>query len=186
MHLRCCMNAFMLLLAVLLIPMPAFAQHRCTDNGRVIITDRPCTTQQGEIPASSNTKVIGDAGNIGYSTSNGVWRGQVQFMAKSGTTVINEAHAVVPFVIEIDPQGKVSGTGNGCTLKGIAAPSAPMETITSIDVTLKNCSHPAYNRQMTGRLALYKAQKYVDFSLQSYDMQRRPSGYYEIKGTLRR
>ncbi len=106
-------------------------------------------------------------------------------MAKAGTAVIDEAHAVVPFVIEIDPQGKVSGTGNGCSIKGIAAPS-PMDTITTLDVTLRGCGYSGFNRQMSGRIALYRAQKYVDFSLQSYDMQRRPVGYYEIKGTLRR
>ncbi len=163
----------------------AVAQYRCNDNGKVIFTDRPCVIEAAQSSASGNVKVIGDSGNLAYSTSNGSWRGQVQFMAKSGTAVIDEAHAVVPFVIEIDPQGKVSGTGNGCSIKGIAAPS-PMDTITTLDVTLRGCGYPGFNRQMSGRIALYRAQKYVDFSLQSYDMQRRPVGYYEIKGTLRR
>lgn len=163
----------------------AVAQYRCTDNGKVIFSDRPCVAEGGQASASGNVKVIGDTANIAYATSNGSWRGQVQFMAKAGTAVIDEAHAVVPFVIEIDPQGKVSGTGNGCSIKGIAAPS-PMDTITTLDVTLRGCGYSGFNRQMSGRIALYRAQKYVDFSLQSYDMQRRPVGYYEIKGTLRR
>jgi len=179
------MKSTAILLVGLLASASAFAQYRCNENGKVMYSDRPCTNQAAPIIVEGNTKVIGDAGNSAYGTTNGAWRGQVQFMAKAGTSVISEAHAVVPFVIEIDPKGKVTGNGNGCSLKGIAAPS-PMNTITNLDVTLTGCSFPSYNRQMTGRLALYKAQKYVDFSIVSYDMQRRPSGYYEIKGTLRR
>lgn len=108
-------------------------------------------------------------------------------MAKQGTAVMDEAHAVVPLVIEIDPQGKITGvsTDNGCTFKGIAMPGIA-ETITNLDVTLTGCKYPGFNRQLTGRIALYRAQKYTDFSLVAYDMNRRPSGYYEIKGTLRR
>lgn len=181
------MNALPVLLAVFsfLTSIPAYAQYRCEENGRVTFADRPCANQQAEPLRTPGIKVIGDAGNAAYATNDGTWRGQVQFMAKSGTTVVSEAHAVVPLVIEIDPQGKVSGTGNGCTLKGIAAPS-PMESITTVDVTVKGCSYPGYNRQMSGRLAIYRAKKYVDFNLVSYDLQRRPPGYYEIKGTLRR
>lgn len=179
------MKAFVFLFAVLTVSTSAFAQNRCTENGRVIFTDRPCATEHGIPSKDGDAKVIGDASNSAYASSNGTWRGQVQFMAKSGTAVIGEAHAVVPFVIEIDPQGKISGTGNGCTLKGIAAPT-PMDMITTLDVTLRGCSYPGYNRQMSGRLALYRAQRYVDFSLLSFDMQRHPPGYYEIKGTLRR
>lgn len=161
-----------------------FAQHRCVENGKTILTDRPCASQTMPV-VSGDVNGDNNAGISAYATSNGAWRGQVQFMAKSGTTVINEAHAVVPFVIELDPQGRVTGSGNNCSIKGIAAPS-PMDTITMLDITLTGCAYAGFNRQMSGRIALYKAQKYVDFSVQSYDMQRRPSGYFEIKGTLRR
>lgn len=168
----------------LLVSGSACAQYRCVENGKTILTDRPCASQSMPV-VSGGANEVNNAGNAAYSTTNGAWRGQVQFMAKSGTTVINEAHAVVPFVIELDPQGRVTGTGNNCSIKGIAAPS-PADTITTLDITLTGCAYSGFNRQMTGRLALYKAQKYVDFSMHSYDMQRRPTGYYEIKGTLRR
>ncbi|MFA7292117.1 MAG: hypothetical protein WC023_07690 [Rhodocyclaceae bacterium] len=168
----------------LLVSGSAFAQHRCVENGKTILTDRPCSSQPMPV-ASGGTSEVNHAGNANYATTNGAWRGQVQFMAKAGTAVINEAHAVVPFVIEVDPQGRVTGSGNNCSIKGIAAPS-PMDTITTLDITLTGCAYSGFNRQMTGRLALYKAQKYVDFSVQSYDMLRRPNGYYEIKGALRR
>ena len=108
-------------------------------------------------------------------------------MVKSGTEVVNEAHAVAPIVLEIDPQGKVTGssTETGCVFKGIAVPGI-VDTITNLDVTLTKCQFTDYNRQMSGRLALYKAQSYVDFSVVAYDMIKRPVAYYEIKGTLRR
>lgn len=108
-------------------------------------------------------------------------------MAKSGTAVVNDAHAVAPLVIEIDPQGKVTGasTETGCAMKGIATPSM-MDTIVTLDVTLTKCRYAGYNRQMTGRLALYKAQSYADLNLNAYEMNKSPPGFYEIKGSLRR
>ncbi|MFC5302346.1 hypothetical protein [Azospira restricta] len=178
------MKSIISLVIGLLVSGAAFAQHRCVENGKTILTDRPCASQP--IPAASGgANAVNHVGDAAYATTHGAWRGQVQFMAKSGTTVINEAHAVVPFVIELDPQGRVTGTGNNCSIKGIAAPSVA-DTITSLDITLTGCAYAGFNRQMSGRLALYTAKKYVDFSVQSYDMQRRPTGYYEIKGTLRR
>lgn len=178
------MKLFLYLVTGLLVSGAAFAQHRCVENGKTILTDRPCAGESmPAAPGGANS--IGSVGSAGYATTNGAWRGQVQFMAKAAGAVINEAHAVVPFVIELDPQGGVTGTGNNCSIKGIAAPS-PTDTITTLDITLSGCAYAGFNRQMTGRLTLYKAQKYVDFSVQSYDMQRRPTGYYEIKGTLRR
>ena len=165
---------------------PAMAQYRCTENGKTVFQDRPCTTAEA-LPRNGNDKVIGDSGNSAYATTNGAWHGQVQFMAKAGNSVISEAHAVGPFVIEIDPRGKVTGSASeaGCVLKGIAKPGM-FPNISELDVTLSKCSFPGFNRQMTGRVALYAERKYVDFSLTAYDVSRRPSGHYEIKGTLRR
>lgn len=178
------MKSFISLVIGLLVSGAAFAQHRCVENGKTILTDRPCAGESmPAVPGGANS--ISPVGSAAYATTHGAWRGQVQFMAKSGGAVINEAHAVVPFVIELDPQGRVTGTGNNCSIKGIAAPS-PTDTITTLDITLTGCAYAGFNRQMAGRIALYKAQKYVDFSVQSSDMQRRPNGYYEIKGTLRR
>jgi hypothetical protein len=163
-----------------------YGQHRCVENGKTLITDRPCASAS-ETPEPKSNNTIGDAKHSAYSTNFGAWRGQVQFMAKAGTAVVSDAHAVGPLVIEIDPRGKVSGssTETGCTFKGIATPGIA-DTLTILDVTLSNCRYAAYNRQMTGRLALYKAQGYTDFSLVAYDLNKRPSGHYEIKGTLRR
>ena len=175
-----------LLVVGLLIAPLALAQYRCVENGKTVFQDRPCIADAGA-SAPKPDKVIGDGANAAYSTTNGTWRGQVQFMAKAGTAVISEAHAVGPFVIDINPQGKVTGSASesGCILKGIAKPGM-VPTITELDVTLSKCSYPGFNRQMSGRLALYSERKYVDFSLVAYEMNKRPGGYYEIKGTLRR
>lgn len=164
----------------------ALAQYRCVVNGKTVFQDRPCVTEEG-VTSPKSEMVIGDSANVAYSTTNGTWRGQVQFMAKAGTTVVSEAHAVGPIVIDIDPWGKVTGSASeaGCVLKGIAKPSG-FPTISELDVTLSNCSYPGFNRQMGGRVALYSERRYVDFSLVAHDLQRRPAGYYELKGTLRR
>jgi hypothetical protein len=175
------------LLVVGLLSAPlALAQYRCVENGKTVFQDRPCIADAGT-SAQKPDKVIGDSANAAYSTTNGTWRGQVQFMAMAGTAVVSEAHSVGLFVIDIDPRGKVTGSASeaGCVLKGIAKPSM-VPTITELDVTLSKCTYPGYNRQMGGRLALYSERQYVDFSLVAYDINKRPSGHYEIKGTLRR
>ena len=177
----------LLIIGLTLAPL-ANAQYRCVENGKTVFQDRPCVAEPApSAPSGNNPKVIGDAGNSAYSTTNGAWRGQVQFMAKSNSTAVSEAHAVGPFVINIHPQGKVTGSASesGCVLKGIAKPGM-FPTITELDVTLSKCNYPGFNRQMTGRVALYAEKKYVDFSLVAYEMNKRPSGHYEIKGTLRR
>lgn len=113
-------------------------------------------------------------------------RGVGRFSSWQTLTIpVSEAHAVGPLVIDINPQGKVTGSASECVLKGIAKPGI-VPTLTELDVTLSKCSYPGFNRQMSGRVALYAEKKYVDFSLVAYEINKRPSGYYVIKGTLRR
>lgn len=166
------------------------AQYRCIENGKAVFIDRPCATTEAPAqgaPSQPQKKVIGDAGNSAYSTTSGAWRGQVQYQATWRTTVDSDAHAIIPITIEIEPQGKVSGASpeNGCKLKGISTPGT-MPTITNLDVTLSGCKYAAFNRRMSGYLALYQAQKHAQFSLSGYEMMKRPAGTFEIKGTLRR
>lgn len=174
---------------------PAFGQQQlytCVEKGRKVISNTPCgeglkLQPTNQTPSNVVAPAVTPVNALDYSSIYGAWRGQVQFMAKRGPSVINEAHAVVPLVMQIDPQGKVSGasTESGCSFKGIAIPG-PIETLITLDVTLSGCKYFGYNRQMTGRVALYTAKKYVDFSLFANDLIGRPNGYYEIKGTLRR
>lgn len=101
----------------------AFAQYRCAEGGKTVFQERPCAAMEASSRGAGD-KVVGDTANSAYATTSGAWRGQVQFMAKAGNAVIPEAHVVGPFVIEIDPRGKVTGSASeaGCVLKGIAKP----------------------------------------------------------------
>jgi hypothetical protein len=101
----------------------AVAQYRCLESGKTVFQDQPCLPDAGAI-APKPDKVIGDSANAAYAATSGTWRGQVQFMAKAGNAVVSEAHSVGPFVIDIDPRGKVAGSASeaGCVLKGIARP----------------------------------------------------------------
>ena len=86
------MKPIALLFVGLLTAPLALAQYRCVENGKPVFQDRPCSNEAAPTSAKSN-KVIGDSTNAAYSTTNGTWRGQVQFMAKAGTAVVSEAHA---------------------------------------------------------------------------------------------
>lgn len=179
------MKKILLLVSALFAAPQAIAQYRCVENGKTILQDHPCIADAGvNTPAPKSGNVIGDSA---YSTTNGAWRGQVQFVAKSGPAVISEAHMIAPLVIDIDPKGKVTGSASeaGCVLKGIAKPGI-VPTIAELDVTLSKCSYSGYDQRMRGRVALYTEKRYVDFSLVAYDINKRPPRYYEIKGTLRR
>lgn len=178
-----------LLVLSMLLPSDVHAQYRCVESGKTLYTDKPCadSASPNTAPLGNAPKQLGDATNSAYTSTNGTWRGQVQMMAKLGNAVVSEAHVVSPFVIDLDPQGKVTGAvlEAGCKLKGIAKPSL-FPNMAELDVTLSGCQYAGYNRQMTGRVALYAEKRYVDFSLTMWDVSKRPGGYYEIKGTLRR
>lgn len=169
----------------------AGAMNRCVENGKVLITDRPCA---GAAPASlaegaPQTKVLGDAQNSAYASLYGEWRGQVQFMAMQRGLPVAEAHAVVPLVLKIEAGGKVTGaaTENGCRVSGVAFPGFSKDILT-LDVTLSGCAYQGYNRRLGGSLALMSAQKYAQFWIYAMPIDvLRPSGMsYEIKGSLRR
>jgi hypothetical protein len=130
----------------------AFAQYRCAEGGKTVFQERPCAATEAS-PRGASDKVVGETANSAYATTNGAWRGQVQFMAKAGNAVIPEAHVVGPFVIEIDPRGKVSGSASeaGCLLKGIAKPGV-FPNIAELDVTLSKCNYPPFNRAVSRRV----------------------------------
>ena len=100
----------------------AHAQYRCVEDGRTLLTDRPCKSEEGQSDQNLQGKpnnVFGDAADSAYTTTTGGWRGQTQYQATVSGVVSPEAHAVVQMTIEIDPQGKVIGSSpeNGCQLK---------------------------------------------------------------------
>src|SRR5690242_10788030 len=78
------------------------------------------------------------ASATGYESPYGEWRGQAQYQAIIKRESDPAAHAVIPLVIDIDPQGKVIGTSaeNGCRMLGIAKPGLGAHIVT-LNVTLR-------------------------------------------------
>lgn len=180
------MNRFLFLLPLLFVASTAQAQQRCVENGRVLITDRPCgEATTGSVPKPDPMPVTRAAPTA--SLASGTWRGHAQYQASQNGVVIQAAHAVTPLVIEIDPQGKITGISNetGCHIKGIAAPGmAP--TITNIDVTFSGCSYNGYNRRMFGHLIVAQGRGTAQLSVSAHHIIPAPAAVYELRATLRR
>ncbi len=167
------------------------AQYRCIENGKTILTDRPCSSEQGQInpqPQGKPNNIIGDTANSAYATTTGGWRGQAQYQANAGGTVSQAAHAVVQISLEIDPQGKIVGasTENGCRLKGLAIPGV-IATVSNIDVTFSGCSYAGFNRRMSGTLALYSTRQYAQLNISAISTGiGKVAELFDIQATLRR
>ena len=167
------------------------AQYRCVENGKTLFTDRPCLTDapSPENPPKGNApKVIGDAGNSAYRSPYGSWRGQIQYQEKGPAGINRTAMAVVPMLMDIDPQGRVVGSSpeNGCRFKGIASPGS-IPTSIALDITFSGCYFAGYNRRMFGSLAIHQAQKFAQFSLMGHHITPLFASYFfDVKGTLRR
>ncbi len=187
-----------LLLPFLLLPCIAQGQHRCVDNGRVLITDQPCLgqgTPSGQVRAPSFNKALEQElrsvsvnARQGYDSPYGGWRGQVQFQRSINGQQVAEAHMVTPVTLEIDPQGKITGVNPdaGCRIKGVASPGFT-PTMLNVDITLSSCQQKEFNRRLAGTLVLSTSQKYVSFSVQgTYIVPYAPGQYFEVKGALRR
>lgn len=182
---------WMLLLGLLAASTATIAQHRCVENGKTVITNRPCSaaTHVVDQPPTGNTpKVVGDIDNSAYSTPFGTWRGEIQYQARVTGVTDQEAMAIVALTIDIYPQGRVMGSSpeNGCRLRGIASPGA-IPTSIALDVTLAGCNFRGYNRRLFGTLSVNPAQRYAQFSLNGSHLAPLASmQFFDIKGTLRR
>jgi len=168
----------------------AHAQYRCIENGRTILTDRPCSSGQAQgsaQPDGRQRNVLGDAANSAYATATDGWRGQAQYQATRAGVVSQEAHTVVPLTMEIDPQRKILGSSpeNGCKLKGLA--TGLTGTVTHLDVTFSGCAYPGFNRRMSGTLAVYSAQKHAQLLLTGFSAGiGKVAESFDIRATLRR
>lgn len=169
----------------------AMAQYRCVDNGKTVFADQPCPTdvRPAEQPPRGNApKVVGDAGNSAYSSPFGTWRGQIQYQTNGASGINQDAMAVVAMTMDIDPQGRVSGSSpeNGCRFRGIASPGV-IPTSISLDVTFARCNFSGYNRRLFGTLFVNSTQKYAKFSLNGIHVTPlAATSFFDIKGTLRR
>lgn len=156
------------IVAALLLPDSANSQtiYRCQVNGQTTFSDRPCDSgARGKAPISGEKKapsspVYPAHALSGYATPHGSWRGQAQYQAKQGTQLVEEAHAVVPVILSISTDAKVTGGSpdNGCRWLGIASPGA-MKAMLKLDVTLSQCKYAALNRRHAGFITVYA--KYI-------------------------
>lgn len=178
-------------LSLLLITGNTAAQYRCVENGKTTYTDRPCLADapsEEQVPPGIQRKIVGDTRNSAYSTPYGSWRGQIQYQATGSQGPDISAMAVVPVSMEIDPQGRVTGSSpeNGCRFSGIAAPGL-IPTSLQLDLTFSGCKSPVYNHRWFGNIAVNANQKHAQFSLSSHRIKPLASiTSLDIKGTLRR
>lgn len=123
----------------------------------------------------------------GYLSPYGEWRGQTQYQAFIRTTSDPAGHIVTNLTINVDPQGKVTGTSteNGCRMLGLAAPGI-IPTIVTLNVTLTGCTYSGYNRTYAGSLSVFSKEAYAKFSLQAIDILSGKAGTYNITATMRR
>jgi len=156
---------------------PASAVSRCTDaKGKVTFQDAACdatATAKGvdtsdafstrpkaaspgpgarlagtAAPATDPGTASGD-----YATARGTWRGPVQFQITVGGVRDIAAQAVTAAVLDIRPTGEVAGVipSAGCKLSGLAREFVTPNSAT-LDVSLKGCDDPRFNRRFTGHL----------------------------------
>jgi hypothetical protein len=164
--------------------------YRCTKDGQITLTDKPCdaatssdgsasapTSQSGAttIASSSNPSPVGD------------WHGQMQYQGRENGQTLEDAHSVVPLSLEITPDGKVSGASaeNNCKWLGVWSQGG---RIVSIDMSLTGCGYTGLNRRYTGTFLLGVPDSSGEVLLQAYALPFPGQGtrLYDVKGTLRR
>lgn len=166
------------------------ALYRCIVNGKTTYTDKPC--QPPALPGSEPRQDTsrGKAIALDYTTPYGVWRGDAQYQGTVKGQPVQQAHVVVPLVIEVEKQGRVRGASpeNGCKLLGVAAPMSA--NLLTLDITLSGCGLPALNRRYGGTLALYQTTNSVQLSLQSFNHGlasiTKGSARFDINATMKR
>jgi hypothetical protein len=116
----------------------------------------------------------------------GEWRGAAQYMVARHGEQSPAVEEIVPLVIRVDPDGRVSGvsTENGCKLSGLGAPMGA--NVLKLDLTLRDCKSNALNRRLSGTLAHYPTEKRATLSLQLIDGFARPVTTYDVKATALR
>ena len=159
--------------------------YRCTKNGQTVLTDRACdppadSANPANSPSSQSTTIVASSST---PSPTGTWRGQAQYQGRENGQVMEQAHTVVPLVLEFTADGKVSGgsADNGCKLLGVWSQSNPPQVVW-VDITLSACRFAGLDRRYTGSFLLARPDSSGQLSVLAPDFVRT----YDVKGTLRR
>jgi hypothetical protein len=119
---------------------------------------------QGVAPPSEHTRLVKPS----YDDL-ALGRGQTQFQGAENGRELQEAHSVVPLVLTLSADGKVSGVSadNGCTLLGLWAPGVTPRLFT-LDVTLSEGRHAGLNRRCSGTVLTAQIDQWAQFTLMAY------------------
>ena len=163
--------------------------YKCTKDGQVTLTDKPCDdSKSADSPASTTPQ--SEATTISSSSNPspvGEWHGQMQYQGREHGQTLEEAHSVVPLSLNFTVDGKVSGPSpeNGCKWLGVWSQGG---RIISIDMSLTGCKYMGLNRRFTGTFLLGVPDSSGEMMLQAFTLPLPGQGArgYDIKGTLRR
>jgi hypothetical protein len=184
---RGCFSILGLLILVGYGALPATAAttvYRCTKNGQTILTDRPCDGPADSLnpnaPSSQSTTTIASSST---PSPTGTWRGQAQYQGRANGQVMEQAHSVVPLILEFTADGKISGSSvdNGCKVLGVWSQGTPAQIIW-LDLTLSACRFAALDRRYTGSFMLAKPDSSGQLNVLATEFVRT----FDVKGTLRR
>jgi hypothetical protein len=177
---------FLILLGYSSLPATAATTvYRCNKNGQTILTDRPCDAPADSASSANSTSSQSTTTIASSSTPSptGTWRGQAQYQGKENGQVMEQAHTVVPLVLEFTADGKVSGSSaeNGCKVLGVWSQGNPLQ-IVWVDVTLSACRFAGLDRRYIGSFVLARPDSSGQLSVLATEFVRT----YDVKGTLRR
>jgi hypothetical protein len=166
--------------------------YKCTKNGQVTLTDKPC---DGATSDSSPSSAVPQSGATTIASSStpspvGEWSGQQQYHGVENGEAMLSAHTVVLGTLEFTADGKVSGSSaeNGCTVLGVWSQGTPA-SIVWLDVTLDGCRYVSLNRRYHGSFLLARPDSSGDLNVQAIEnphLGQMKARMFDIKGTLRR
>jgi hypothetical protein len=162
--------------------------YRCTKDGQVVLTDKPCdaptVSGTAKAPNSAAPKEIS-----AMPTVVGEWKGQTQYQGAENGQLIQDAHSVVLLTLMFTDDGKVSGSSpeNGCKVLGVWSPGATSRLF-PLDVTLSDCRYAGFNRRYTGQLTATFEKLSGQLFLQAYTLPLPgvPVRRYDVGATLRK
>jgi hypothetical protein len=152
--------------------------HRCTVGGRVVFQDHPCEVapappgQPGDVRAAAPTTPPAPAGEAGYGTALGAWRGPLQFQFSEGGQRDPAAHMLANVVLELKPDGSVRGasTEAGCSFLGLAGQVMANVHVWTLDLTAKGCADARFDQRYSGTLSVYQGTKVANLRLSAMRM----------------